>query len=206
MKIRLFFASLLSVSLAAIVQLSPEDEKGDKKEIIRKGMDHYEFYTCIRFVPRTNEDNYLKIFKGSGCYSFVGKGKIKPGIGQPLSLGSGCHHVGTIVHELGHAIGFYHEQSRSDRDDYLIIYFENIMKSNLNDFKKLKPHENILYNSFDYDSIMIYGNKIFTTNGKDTMVARNGKKLLGPYNKFGMSIADTERVNKMYNCTLPPLS
>nr|XP_042911951.1 astacin-like metalloprotease toxin 4 [Parasteatoda tepidariorum] len=130
------------------------------------------------------------------CYSYVGRIYGQ----QRLSLGYGCHYFGTIIHELGHAVGFYHEQNRSDRDEYLIIYLENVAQSAQSNFRKLSPQGNILYNEFDYDSIMIYDNKSFSKNGKDTMVARNGQKLFHAYKKPGMTKNDIERVNKMYKC------
>lgn len=50
---------------------------------------------------------------------------------QELSIGKGCNSKGIIMHELMHALGFWHEQSRSDRDDYLEVLWENIKKGTL---------------------------------------------------------------------------
>lgn len=47
--------------------------------------------------------------------------------GQQLSLGPSCDYKGTIMHELLHALGFYHEQSRTDRDDYVDIWWDQVL-------------------------------------------------------------------------------
>ena len=45
---------------------------------------------------------------------------------QPVSLDNGCLYSSTVKHELMHAVGFFHEHSRTDRDDYVKIYYDNI--------------------------------------------------------------------------------
>ncbi|GIY10624.1 zinc metalloproteinase nas-15 [Caerostris darwini] len=157
---------------------------------------NYHQYTCVRFVPRTNERDFVYMFSGQGCYSMVGK----VGGQQALSLGNGCLFVGTTIHELGHALGFYHEQNRSDRDAYLYIYLNNVVRGMESNFAKLGPNQNILYTAFDYNSIMIYGNSAFSTNGYWTMEAKNGQRLYEPFEKDTMTWSDIARVNKMYNC------
>ena len=56
------------------------------------------------------------------------------GVGQKLSLGGGCNHKGTIMHELMHAIGFWHEQSRPDRNLYVEVLWENIQDGTLESY------------------------------------------------------------------------
>lgn len=74
---------------------------------------------------------------------------------QTISLGNGCHCKGTIIHEMMHALGFYHEHSRSDRDDFVDIKMENIDDNAISMFLKLQPRENRIYTDYDYGKITI---------------------------------------------------
>ncbi|XP_030831462.1 zinc metalloproteinase nas-13-like [Strongylocentrotus purpuratus] len=97
---------------------------------ITRAMERYHETTCIRFVERTRETDYIYIFPGNGCYSLVGR----VGGQQQVSLGNGCTtNLGTIIHELMHAVGFHHEQTRTDRDTYVYIYFNNIIQGKKRD-------------------------------------------------------------------------
>merc|ERR1719369_518700 len=86
--------------------------------VIESAMQRFVDETCIKFVPKDGNDwkdwgkNYIKIIKRTGCYSYVGM-QQNYGEGQDLSLGEGCVEKGVVMHELIHAVGFVHEQSRS---------------------------------------------------------------------------------------------
>ena len=58
-------------------------------------------------------------------------GKIKDSGAQDVSLEKpGCVYKDIAMHELLHALGFAHEQTRPDRDRYVKIYQENIISGN----------------------------------------------------------------------------
>lgn len=85
---------------------------------------------CIKFVPRINEVPYLRVYNGSGCSSYVGRQLSMTD--QVVSIRSpGCTSLGTVSHEFLHALGFFHEQSRPDRDDFVTIQYENIQEGTL---------------------------------------------------------------------------
>lgn len=94
------------------------------KNMIRQAISEYHAKTCLKFVQRTSERDYLSFeSSNSGCWSSVGRIGGK----QTVNLQSGgCTRIGTIEHEIMHALGFLHEQNRYDRDDFVIVQKENI--------------------------------------------------------------------------------
>ena len=105
------------------------------------------------------------LLPSSRCYSYVGM----QGTGeQKLSVGysdySFCRERGVLLHELGHVIGFWHEQTRTDRDDYVIILFENIQDGKTSQFWKYgKEFIDSLDVPYDYSSIMHYPENVSVT-------------------------------------------
>jgi len=167
-------------------------------DLILKSMKHIQDNTCITFKPRGNERDYVSMYKGEGCWSYWGR----LGTGeQKLSLGNGCEYFGTVVHEFLHAIGFEHEHNRSDRDGYLDIHLENVEQEWHYAFKKLLPNENRLLSPFDFNSVMLYGSESFAkAPGLKSMTAKDGRDMLQPFDKDGMSKEDIKRINILYNC------
>ncbi|XP_072144664.1 astacin-like metalloprotease toxin 1 [Dermacentor andersoni] len=165
--------------------------------IIRRSMDWIEDKTCLRFIKRAHEKDYVRIVSKEGCYSYLGRN----GGEQELSLGNGCHFVGTVTHELLHAVGFFHEHSRPDRDDYIDIFPENIIKGFLSSFDKVEPSQIRYLTKFDYQSVMLYGSNAFS-RGPDlpSMLTKDGRTLRDVYDKAGLSQSDIVRINALYNC------
>lgn len=160
---------------------------------IENAMKAFHLSTCVRFIPQKHQSNYISIVKENGCWSFVGL----TGGAQRLSLGDGCVQNGIIQHELIHALGFWHEQSRTDRDIYVKINYENIQSGREDNFKKLET--NNLNVPYDYSSVMHYGPKDFSKNEGDTITAFGSSAKIGQ--RMGMSENDILKINKLYGCS-----
>jgi Astacin (Peptidase family M12A) len=167
-----------------------------EKFAIRQGLKELESRTCVRFLPRTSQKDYVDIINDQGCYSFIGK----IGGRQTISLQrDGCIVKGTIIHEFIHALGYDHMQNRDDRDDYVIINLENVDPTKIGNFAKVGSIFGNFNTSYEYASVMHYSRKAFSINGGDTVVPRDSRYL----NKIGSSElapGDVERIRKMYDC------
>ncbi len=149
--------------------------------------------TAVRFVPYTNQHDVLVIESGTGrCKSYMGKIGGK----QPIYLAPDCG-AHEIAHELMHAIGFIHEQNRNDRDSFIRVNRENIEGSALANFEKLPTDFMILSGRkpFDFRSVMLYPETMFSRNGDPTIVSTTGAAIAP---SEGLSASDIDRINSFY--------
>ncbi|XP_015772756.1 PREDICTED: astacin-like metalloendopeptidase [Acropora digitifera] len=179
----------------------------------------------VRFQPRTSEQYYIRFIRSTGCWSYIGKVRVSGG--QSISIGDRCDTVGTVLHELMHALGFFHTSSRYDRDSYVIVRSENIRKGKwlrfdvinwnqdashdlhpfplqtgyeLNFHKYTHAQIDLLKAPYDMTSLMHPPRYAFSKNGLNTIEARAGSHVsLG--NIINISKIDKAQVNLLYGCT-----
>ncbi|XP_071108101.1 bone morphogenetic protein 1-like [Haliotis cracherodii] len=152
--------------------------------------------TCMQFVPRKGEQDYIYFVQHKGCYSSVGR----TGDQQELTLGKPCLTRGTAIHEIMHALGFWHEQNRSDRDSYIQILWDNIKDGREFNFEKFPISDvDVLGAPYDYGSVMHYSATAFSKNGQNTIRPKKPTTFnLGQ--RDHLSVVDAWKVNKLYNC------
>ncbi|XP_056123669.1 meprin A subunit beta-like [Rhinichthys klamathensis goyatoka] len=165
------------------------------KGIILRAFEQFRLKSCIDFKPRAAEDFYISVESLEGCWSYVGRSS--PG-GQTLSIGNNCGKKAVVEHEFLHALGFWHEQSRYDRDDYVTINFENIIKGHVTNFNKYR--ENVTTSPYDYYSVMHYDKNAFSNGNGSTIITKlpEFQDVIGQ--RLDISEYDAIELNKLYKC------
>ncbi|XP_076179786.1 seminal metalloprotease 1 [Ptiloglossa arizonensis] len=176
--------------------IKEEDFDEEDIEVIEGAIKEYHENTCLRFRRYKKTDNdYITIEgKMSGCWSLVGRHNQ----GQVVNLQNpGCVQHGVIVHEFMHALGFYHQQSAADRDEWVKINWENVKPGKEHNFNKYDNRTVTDYGiGYDYTSVMHYSSHAFSKNGEPTITPTKEEVKLGQ--RKGLSEKDTLKLQKMY--------
>ncbi|KAK7130510.1 hypothetical protein R3I93_019998 [Phoxinus phoxinus] len=163
--------------------------------VILRAFEQFRLKSCIDFKPRAAEEFYISVESREGCWSYIGR--TSPG-GQTLSIGNGCGIKAIVEHEFLHALGFYHEQTRYDRDDYVTIRYENIIKGYESYFNK--SSENMSGTPYDYNSVMHFDQNAFSNGNGSTIITKRPEfqDVIGQL--MEMSEYDAIELNKLYKC------
>lgn len=159
---------------------------------------HWNAYSSLKFVERTPElastqSDYIMFEPSGGCASWVGR----IGGEQAIWVGETCT-TGSVIHEIGHAIGLFHEHTRSDRDNFINVQWENIVDGKAFNFDVLDAGAQDL-GDYDYASVMHYGATFFSRNGDPTILAPDGVQV---GQRIALSQTDLDSVNALYSTDL----
>ncbi len=161
----------------------------------RDAIAHWQAHTPIKFVERTTGNanqhrDYVFFTSQSGCWSEVGRRGGK----QLISLGAECT-AGNAIHEIGHSVGLWHEQSREDRVNFVTIAYQNIVSGYEHNFDQHVTDGDDI-GSYDYGSIMHYPATAFSKNGQPTIITKTGAQI---GQRAALSVGDIAAVQALYD-------
>jgi len=153
------------------------------------------FSGIIQFVTLGSQTDYVNFdFDSSNtsgtCESYVGHVGGEQTVGGSIDCS-----VGTLLHEMGHVVGLYHEQSRPDRNQYVTVNFGAVIKGSWSNFTPLQDNDQDL-GPYDYRSVMHYVPFAFSRAGKPVIESIPAGMPLS--NTVGYSDADIDGVKRLY--------
>ena len=147
----------------------------DRKYIAQQAMLHWQANSNVRFYNATNQPTvdptygfpypYIEFTNSTVNNSYVGRqptGSGPTGGRQIVNLAA-FQPTYVAIHEIGHAIGLFHEQSRYDRDTYLNINLNNVAAANQSNFQKVTSNYYAI-GGIDFSSVMMYDSYAFAVN------------------------------------------
>jgi len=167
------------------------NENLPEQDRIIDAIDHWTDKTSLEFIQRQNEDNYIEfVWDEEGCWSYLGM------IGGRQEIGiADWGESGSVIHEIGHAVGLIHEHSKPNRDDYVIINWDNIEEDKSHNFD---IHTNSVFiENFDFNSIMLYSSYAFSNNQKPTITKEDGSTYTTQ--RDNLSLDDIQIIKEMYS-------
>lgn len=164
---------------------------------IREAVDTWRKLTHIEFIEGMDSDGSHAefVYSGGGCYSYIGKVGFRA---QPIGVGFSCS-VGSIMHEIAHALGVWHEQTRSDRDQHLNVNWGNIRSGYEHNFETYLEQgwDGQDIGEFDFNSIMLYPSWAFAKDySEPTLTKLDGSSY--SVNRSAPSQGDINTINAIY--------